>query len=189
LLAEAANGTTTHPASAPAIGNNLEHECQHPARPATTNAPNTGITSDGHHLVAPDPEGRGAARAITRAIEVAGLSAQDVQHVNAHATSTGIGDLSEPRAIDSALGDHAAVYAPKSALGHSVGAAGAIEAALTVLSVREGVIPPTLNLTEQDPAVGLDIVSGEPRYGTIDYAVNNSFGFGSHNVALAFARY
>ena len=169
----------------------LETEDHARARGATIHARllGAGITSDGYHLVAPDPEGRGAARAITRAIEVAGLSPQDVQHVNAHATSTGIGDLSEACAIDSALGDHAAVYAPKSALGHSVGAAGAIEAALTVLSVREGVIPPTLNLPAQDPAVGLDIVSGEPRYGTIDYAVNNSFGFGGHNVALAFARY
>ncbi|PXX71645.1 3-oxoacyl-(acyl-carrier-protein) synthase [Nocardia tenerifensis] len=147
-----------------------------------------GTTSDAFHLVAPDPEGTGAARAITRAIQTAGLSPRDIDHVDAHATATPIGDEAEARAINTAVGDHAAVYAPKSALGHSIGAAGALESVLTVLSLRDQLIPPTLNLENQDPAVNLDIVSGCPRPLRIDYAVNNSFGFGGHNVALAFGR-
>ncbi|MGZ8176301.1 KasA/KasB family beta-ketoacyl-ACP synthase [Williamsia sp. SKLECPSW1] len=148
-----------------------------------------GITSDGYHLVAPHPEGTGAARAMVRAMETAGISKSDVTHVNAHATSTSIGDTAEALAINSALGDGVAVYAPKSALGHSIGAVGALESVLTVKSVEEGVIPPTLNLDNQDPECNIDIVAGEPRYGHIEHAINNSFGFGGHNVALAFGRY
>ncbi|MEU6561302.1 KasA/KasB family beta-ketoacyl-ACP synthase [Nocardia nova] len=149
-----------------------------------------GITSDGFHLVAPDPDGRGAARAMTRAIQTAGLSKSDIGHVNAHATATSVGDIAEARAIRSAIGDHASVYAPKSALGHSIGAVGALESVLTVLSLRDGIIPPTLNYETPDPEIGeLDIVAREPRRGRIDHAVSNSFGFGGHNVALAFGRY
>jgi len=85
--------------------------------------------------------------------------------------------------------EQAAIYAPKSALGHSIGAVGALEAALTVLSLRDGVIPPTLNYETPDPEIDLDVVAGEPRYGDFRYAINNSFGFGGHNVALAFGRY
>jgi beta-ketoacyl ACP synthase len=85
--------------------------------------------------------------------------------------------------------EHAAVYAPKSALGHSIGAVGALESVLTVLTLRDGVIPPTLNYVTPDPEIDLDVVAGEPRYGEYQYAVNNSFGFGGHNVALAFGRY
>ncbi|UYP21035.1 KasA/KasB family beta-ketoacyl-ACP synthase [Rhodococcus sp. Z13] len=147
-----------------------------------------GITSDGYHIVAPDPEGTGAARAMTRAIETAGITKTDVGHINAHATATPIGDVAEAKAINAAVGNHAAVYAPKSALGHSIGAVGALEAVLTVLALRDGVIPPTLNLENQDPEIDLDVVKGEPRYGQIDFALNNSFGFGGHNVALAFGR-
>lgn len=147
-----------------------------------------GVTSDGFHLVAPDPEGTGAARAMTRAMQTAGLHKHDIDHVNAHATATPIGDTAEARAINRAIGTHPAVYAPKSALGHSIGAAGALESALTVLTIRDEVIPPTLNLDHQDPAIDLDIVTGKPRHGRIDYAINNSFGFGGHNVALAFGR-
>ncbi|NUS45236.1 MAG: beta-ketoacyl-ACP synthase [Mycobacteriaceae bacterium] len=162
------------------------------ARGATIHARlmGAGITSDGFHLVAPDPEGKGAARAMARAIQTAGLEKSDITHVNAHATATPIGDTAEARAIKSAVGEHASVYAPKSALGHSIGAVGALESVLTVLSIRDGVVPPTLNYETPDPEVGdLDIVAGEPRRGRIDYAVNNSFGFGGHNVALAFGRY
>ncbi len=138
--------------------------------------------------MAPDPEGTGAARAMTRAIETAGLTKSDIAHVNAHATATPIGDIAEAKAIGAAVGKHAAIYAPKSALGHSIGAVGALEAVLTVLSLRDGVIPPTLNLENQDPEIDLDVVKGEPRYGEFDFALNNSFGFGGHNVALAFGR-
>lgn len=148
-----------------------------------------GITSDGFHLVAPDPSGQGNARAMTRAIQTAGLTKHDITHINAHATSTPIGDTAEAAGIAAAIGQHAAVYAPKSALGHSIGAVGALEAVLTVKSVEESIIPPTLNLENQDPECEIDVVHGEPRRGQIDYALNNSFGFGGHNVALAIGRY
>ncbi|WP_431971189.1 KasA/KasB family beta-ketoacyl-ACP synthase [Nocardia sp. bgisy134] len=146
-----------------------------------------GITSDAFHIVASDPEGIGAARAMRKAIETAGLNASDIAHVNAHATSTPIGDASEANAI-AAVTPHASVYAPKSALGHSIGAVGALESILTMLTLRDQVVPPTLNLDNQAPDIDLDIVAGAPRRQRIDYAVNNSFGFGGHNVALTFGR-
>lgn len=146
-----------------------------------------GITSDGFHIVAPDPEGRGIRKAMHKAIGTAGLTARDIDHVNAHATATPIGDLSEARAIAATVG-HASVYAPKSALGHSIGAVGAVEAILAMLSIRESVVPPTLNLDNQDPAIDLDVV-GSQRRQQIDYALSTSIGFGGHNVALAFGRY
>ncbi|CAN5586982.1 3-oxoacyl-ACP synthase KasB [soil metagenome] len=148
------------------------------------------ITSDGYHIVAPDPNGEQAGYAISRAIQLAGLQPGDIDHVNAHATGTSVGDVAEGKAINNALGSHhPAVYAPKSALGHSVGAVGAVESILTVLALRDGVIPPTLNLKNLDPEIDLDVVSGAPRTGNFQYAVNNSFGFGGHNVALAFGKY
>ncbi|CAM2971522.1 KasA/KasB family beta-ketoacyl-ACP synthase [Skermania piniformis] len=169
----------------------IETEEHAKARGATIHARlmGAGITSDGFHLVAPDPEGTGAARAMTRAMQTAGLSSQDIGHVNAHATATPIGDLAEAKAINKAVGNHASIYAPKSALGHSIGAVGALESVLTVLSIRDEVVPATLNLANLDPEIDLDVVHGEPRRQRIDYALNNSFGFGGHNVALAFGRY
>ncbi|WP_069162077.1 KasA/KasB family beta-ketoacyl-ACP synthase [Nocardia altamirensis] len=169
----------------------IETEEHAKARGATIHARimGAGITSDAFHLVAPDLEGKGAARAMTRAIQKAGLSKQDVTHVNAHATATPIGDTAEALAISSAVGKHASVYAPKSALGHSIGAVGALESVITVLAIRDGIVPPTLNLDNQDPEIDLDVVKGQSRSGRIDYAVNNSFGFGGHNVAIAFGRY
>ncbi|MFT3715556.1 MAG: KasA/KasB family beta-ketoacyl-ACP synthase [Gordonia sp. (in: high G+C Gram-positive bacteria)] len=149
-----------------------------------------GITSDGYHLVAPDPSGQGNTRAMKRAMQTAGLDPKDVTHVNAHATSTPIGDTAEALGITHAVGNHAAIYAPKSALGHSIGAVGALEAVLTVKAVEDSVIPPTLNLENLDPECGdIDVVHGEARRGQIDYALSNSFGFGGHNVALAIGRY
>ncbi len=148
------------------------------------------ITSDGHHIVAPDPTGDQAAQAMSRAIQLAGLTPGDIDHVNAHATGTTVGDVAEGKAINTALAGHKPpVYAPKSALGHSVGAVGAVESILTVMALRDGVIPPTLNLRNLDPEIDLDVVADEPRLGNYQYAVNNSFGFGGHNVALAFGRY
>ena len=150
------------------------------------------VTSDGFHMVAPDPNGERAGHAITRAIQLAGLTPADIDHVNAHATGTSVGDLAEGKAINNALGPHggnAAVYAPKSALGHSVGAVGAVEAILTVLALRDQVVPPTLNLVNLDPEIDLDVVAGKPRPGEYRYAINNSFGFGGHNAVLAFGRY
>jgi beta-ketoacyl ACP synthase len=148
------------------------------------------ITSDGFHMVAPDPNGERAGHAITRAVQLAGLTPGDIDHVNAHATGTQVGDVAEGKAINNALGSNRpAVYAPKSALGHSVGAVGAVESILTVLALRDQVIPPTLNLVNLDPEIDLDVVAGKPRTGNYRYAVNNSFGFGGHNVAIAFGQY
>ncbi|WP_040632466.1 3-oxoacyl-ACP synthase KasB [Mycolicibacterium phlei] len=148
------------------------------------------ITSDGYHIVAPDPNGEQAGYAMTRAIQLAGLQPSDIDHVNAHATGTSVGDVAEGKAINNAMKGHKpAVYAPKAALGHSVGAVGAVESILTVLALRDGIIPPTLNLRNLDPEIDLDVVAGEPRSGNYQYAINNSFGFGGHNVALAFGKY
>jgi beta-ketoacyl ACP synthase len=148
-----------------------------------------GISSDAYHMVAPAPDGLRAGHAMKRAMETAGLSPKDISHVNAHATATPIGDTAEANALRVAGVEHAAVYAPKGALGHSIGAVGALESILTVLALRDGVIPPTLNYETPDPEIDLDVVAGEPRYGEYQYAINNSFGFGGHNVALAFGRY
>ncbi len=150
------------------------------------------ITSDGFHMVAPDPNGERAGYAMTRSIQLAGLTPGDIDHVNAHATGTSVGDVAEGKAINNALGPHggnAVVYAPKSSLGHSVGAVGAVESILTMLALRYQVVPPTLNLVNLDPEIDLDVVAGEPRRGDYRYAINNSFGFGGHNVALVFGRY
>jgi beta-ketoacyl ACP synthase len=150
------------------------------------------ITSDGFHMVAPDPNGERAGHAMTRAIQLAGLTPADIDHVNAHATGTSVGDLAEGKAINNALGAHggnAAVYAPKGALGHSVGAVGAVESILTVCALRDQVVPATLNLVNLDPEIDLDVVAGKPRAGDYSYAINNSFGFGGHNVAITFGRY
>ena len=150
------------------------------------------ITSDGFHMVAPDPNGERAGHAMTRAIQLAGLTPADIDHVNAHATGTSVGDLAEGKAINNALGAHggnAAVYAPKAALGHSVGAVGAVESILTVFALRDQVVPATLNLVNLDPEIDLDVVAGKPRAGDYRYAINNSFGFGGHNVAITYGRY
>jgi beta-ketoacyl ACP synthase len=148
------------------------------------------ITSDGFHIVAPDPNGEQAGYAMTRSIQLAGLQPSDIDHINAHATGTSVGDVAEGVAINNAMNGHKpAVYAPKSALGHSVGAVGAVESILTVFALRDGIIPPTLNLKNLDPEIDLDVVAGEPRTGDYKYAINNSFGFGGHNVALTFGKY
>ncbi len=145
------------------------------------------ITSDGYDVVNPDPTGERAGDAISRAITLAGITPTDVDHINAHATGTKFGDLAEARAIRRALGDHtAAVYAPKAALGHTLGAAGAVEAMLTVQALRDGVVPATRNLKALDPEIDLDVVADRPRHGDYRYAVSNSFGLGGNNVALAF---
>lgn len=149
-----------------------------------------GLTSDAYDITEPDPDGERAADAITRAIELAGLAPTDIDHINAHATGTVHGDLAEARAIRKAFGDHSpAVYAPKAALGHSLGAAGAIEAVLTVQALRDGVVPPTLNLKDLDPQIDLDVVAENPRRSNYRYAVSNSFGLGGHNVSLVFGAY
>jgi 3-oxoacyl-[acyl-carrier-protein] synthase II len=145
-----------------------------------------GTSSDGYHITAPEPEGIGARRAISAALRTAGLDKTDVGHVNAHATATPVGDVAEAAAIRAAIGDHVVVTAPKSALGHLLGAAGAVEGLACLLALRDGVVPPTLNLDDPDPAVQLDVVTGGAREVQLRAAVNDSFGFGGHNVALAF---
>jgi 3-oxoacyl-[acyl-carrier-protein] synthase II len=145
-----------------------------------------GITSDGYHITAPDPEGRQAARAIAAAVRDGDLSPADILHINAHATSTPVGDVAEAKAIRAALGAHPVVSAPKSMLGHLLGAAGAVEAIITVLSIRDGVIPVTRNLDDPDDEVELDVVRFSPRRMAVPAAINDAFGFGGHNVALVF---
>ena len=144
-----------------------------------------GITSDGYHITAPDPEGTGAARAITLAVRDGGLDRSDIAHVNAHATSTPVGDVAEAKAFRAALGDHPLLTAPKSMIGHLLGAAGAVEAIATVLSVRDDVVPITRNLDDLDDGVELDVVRVEPRRTPVPAAVTDAFGFGGHNVAVA----
>jgi beta-ketoacyl ACP synthase len=145
------------------------------------------FTSDGYDVVRPDPTGERAGEAIARAVDLAGLTPADIDHVNAHAAGTIFGDVAEARAIRRALGDHTpAVYAPKAALGNSLGAVGAIEAVLTVQALRDGIVPPTLNFGTIDPEIDLDVVAGEPRRGDYRYAVSESFGLGGNNVALVF---
>jgi len=150
-----------------------------------------GLTSDGHHIAQPDPEGAGAARAILAALDDASLSTTDIVHVNAHATSTPQGDIAEAVAIRRALGaatDSAYVAGTKSMTGHLLGGAGAIESIYTMLALRDRKAPPTLNLVDLDPEVNLN-VSGA---GVTDLpsgdiaALNNSFGFGGHDVAVVF---
>ncbi|RSM70276.1 beta-ketoacyl-ACP synthase II [Kibdelosporangium aridum] len=145
-----------------------------------------GTSSDGYHITAPDPEGAGQSRAMAAALRTGGLSPADIGHVNCHATSTSVGDVTETVAIRKAIGEHPILTAPKGALGHMLGAAGAVEAIITVLSIRDSVIPATLNLEELDPGVVHDVVAGEPRKVDLKAAMNDSFGFGGHNVALAF---
>ncbi|WP_210505921.1 beta-ketoacyl synthase [Naasia sp. SYSU D00057] len=149
------------------------------------------VTSDSYHITAPDPEGSAAARAMIAAIESFGYSRSDVRHVNAHATSTPVGDVAEYRALRHVFGDglaDIAVSATKASTGHLLGGAGGIEAIFTVLALHERTAPPTINLKEMDPEIDLDVVR-EPRtlpQGDL-LALSNSFGFGGHNAVVAFA--
>jgi 3-oxoacyl-[acyl-carrier-protein] synthase II len=156
-------------------------------------AAGAGYSADAHHIAQPEPTGTGIVAAIGRALTDGGLTPEQVVHVNAHATSTPAGDAVEGQAIRAALGAAAAgvvVSATKSMTGHLLGGAGALEAVATVLALREGVAPPTINLDDPDDEAGIDIAT-EPRdlkpHGSAPMAaLNNSFGFGGHNVALAF---
>ncbi|MBT1664792.1 beta-ketoacyl-[acyl-carrier-protein] synthase family protein [Curtobacterium flaccumfaciens] len=145
-----------------------------------------GITSDAHHITAPLTDGSEQERAMRAAIRMAGLTGADVDHVNAHATGTPVGDVGEAAAISRAVGTGALVTAPKSAIGHMFGAAGAVEAILTLRALETGTVPPTLNLDRLDPAVDLDVVSGTARTAPLRAALNNSFGFGGQNASLVF---
>jgi 3-oxoacyl-[acyl-carrier-protein] synthase II len=152
-----------------------------------------GATADASHITLPAPGGIGAVRAARRALEKAGLSPADVDHVNAHATSTPEGDKSELQAIKTILGEHAAdvpITANKSMIGHTLGAAGAIESIVSIMTIREGCIPPTINLTDPDPeAEGLTIVANQAARHDVRVVLSNSFGFGGQNTALIFTRW
>ena len=151
-----------------------------------------GMSADAHHITAPEPAGAGASRAMKQAVESAGLALTDIAHINAHATSTPVGDVAEANAIVRAFGEDVAAGIPvsgtKSMTGHLLGAAGAVEALFTILAVRDRLAPATINLDNLDPAIPLDVVRGEHRKlpdGDVA-AMDNSFGFGGHNVALVF---
>lgn len=151
-----------------------------------------GMSSDAHHITAPPEDGEGAALAMRRALRSAGIQPEQVDYINAHGTSTPLGDVAETRAIRTVFGDHAdrlLVSSTKSMLGHALGATSAIEAGLTVFALRDGTVPPTINLTDPDPECDLDYVPLEARQARIRVALSNSFGFGGANTALVLARW
>jgi 3-oxoacyl-[acyl-carrier-protein] synthase II len=169
----------------------LEREAHALARGATPLAElaGYGLSNDASHPTAPALDGAGAARALALALADAGADTSEVDHVNAHGTSTPANDLAESRALRRVFADRTdeiAVTSTKSAIGHLLGGAGGVEAVATVMSMVEGVVPPTQNLEHQDPDIDIDIVSGEPRKGAIGVACSNSFGFGGHNTVLVF---
>ena len=150
-----------------------------------------GASADGHHIASPDPEGRGAARAMREALRSCGLEPSNVQYVNAHGTSTRLGDVAETRAIRAVFGEHARqllISSTKSMHGHLLGAAGALEAAACVLAIQRGLVPPTINLHAPDEECDLDYVPGHARHARVDVAISNSFGFGGHNATLVVRR-
>jgi 3-oxoacyl-[acyl-carrier-protein] synthase II len=146
-----------------------------------------GASNDAYHPTQPSPDGSGAARAIRLALEDAGITPEDVDHVNAHGTSTPVNDAAETKAIRTVFGEHAdnlAITSTKSAIGHLLGGAGGVEAVATIMAMRDEIVPPSQNLDVRDPACDLDVVTGEPRKLPIRAAVSNSFGFGGHNAVL-----
>ena len=148
-----------------------------------------GASSDAHHVTQPHPEGEGAARAMNWAIEDAGLKPEDVDYVNAHGTSTPLNDKFETIALKRTYGDHAynlKISSTKSMTGHLLGAAGGIEAAFSVLTVSEGVIPPTINIDDPDPECDLDYVPNKAEKQEVNVAMSNSLGFGGHNSSIIF---
>jgi 3-oxoacyl-[acyl-carrier-protein] synthase II len=152
----------------------------------------SGMSSDAYHMTLPDESGRTQARAMKMALKEAGLEPSALDYINAHGTSTSAGDNAETKAIKVALGDHArsvAISSNKSMIGHCLGASGAIEAVATVLTIVNSLLPPTINLTDPDPACDLDYVPLESRFHKVEVAASNSFGFGGHNVTLVFRRF
>lgn len=169
----------------------LEHAL---ARGATIHGELIGYSSndDAYHITAPDPDGAGATACMRLALASAGLEPEEIDYINAHGTSTLLNDATETRAIKEALGKHAyqvPVSSTKSMTGHLLGAAGALEAALTIQALKTGIIPPTINLEYPDPECDLDYVPNQARRAEIRTALSNSFGFGGHNVCLVFQRW
>ena len=153
----------------------------------------SGLSADAYHIAASHPEGLGALNAMRMAIDDSGMQITDVDHINAHGTSTPIGDISEPKAVVSLFGDYAdkiTLNSTKSMTGHLLGAAGAVEAIATILAVQNDIIPPTINHFTDDPAIPpLDFSFNKPTHRRVDFAVSNTFGFGGHNACLAFSKY
>jgi len=148
-----------------------------------------GATADSYHMTAPAPDGNGARRAMLQALEQSGLATTDIGYINAHGTSTQLGDAAETGAIKAVFGaDAPPVSSTKSMTGHCLGGAGALEAVACVLAIKNGVLPPTINLTDPDPACDLDYVPNVARTADVPAALSNSFGFGGHNACLVFAR-
>ncbi len=151
-----------------------------------------GSSCDAHHIAAPEPKGMGAVKAMEAAVREAGVNAHQVDYINAHGTSTPLGDAAEVQAVKLLFGDHArrlVMSSTKSMTGHTLGAAGGIESIITVLAVRDGAVPPTINLDHPDDDFSLDFAANCAQERPVRFALNNSFGFGGHNVSLAFARF
>jgi 3-oxoacyl-[acyl-carrier-protein] synthase II len=170
----------------------LEHATQRGAR-IYAELVGYGVSSDAQHLTEPDPTGRRPARAMRMAFVDAGISPDQIDYINAHGTSTPLGDASETRVIKRALGEHIARKVPisstKGATGHSLGASGAVEAIFCTLAIHEGVLPPTINHETPDPECDLDYVPNEARRADVGVAVSNSFGFGGHNASIVLRRF
>jgi len=150
-----------------------------------------GMTADAFHITAPPDEGEGAQRAMKLAVEYAGLKPEQIDYINAHGTSTGLGDVAETKAVKKVFGAHAkklAMSSTKSMIGHLLGAAGAAEAAFTILALRDGILPPTINLENADPECDLDYVPNTARKKDIRYALSNGFGFGGTNATVCFEK-
>lgn len=151
-----------------------------------------GASADGYHLTAPEPEGSGAAMAMGRALADAGIQPNQVDYINAHGTSTSLGDIGETKAVKRVFGDHArklAISSTKSQIGHLLGASGGVELITTILGMRDQILPPTINLENPDPECDLDYVPGQARPGTMRIAMSNSFGFGGHNACIVIKKY
>ena len=152
-----------------------------------------GATADAYHITAPHPDGLGATEAMRLAVVESSMPLDAVDHINTHGTSTPIGDIAEPKAVVSLFGDHAkniSLNSTKSMMGHLLGGAGSVEAVVTVLSVKNDIIPPTINHFEDDPRIeSLDFTFGKPRKRVVTFALSNAFGFGGHNVSLAFRKW
>ncbi len=152
-----------------------------------------GLSADAHHMTAPDPEGRGARKVMQYTLEDAGISPEDVDHINTHGTSTPLGDIAEPKAIVELFGDHAkniSINSTKSMTGHLLGAAGAAEAIASILAVQNDIVPPTINHFTDDPEIPvLDYTFNKPKERKVNVALSNTFGFGGHNACVAFKKY
>jgi 3-oxoacyl-[acyl-carrier-protein] synthase II len=150
-----------------------------------------GLSADAHHITAPHPEGDGALRAMGMALETGGIQKEEIDYVNTHGTSTPLGDVAEALAIKKFFGDHAYklnISSTKSMVGHLLGAAGAVESVACILALKNQTVPPTINVFNQDPAIDLNVTPNKPQPRTIQYALNNGFGFGGHNATVIFKK-